>query len=71
MLLSMAAAMRVALKVVLVAMAIFTAQAMAPTRWLSAQLCSTEGWRAVPATRSSVQGAPVSATLTPQQFKSR
>jgi hypothetical protein len=59
------------LQAVLVAMAICTALAMAPTRRLSAQFCSTEGWRAVLATRSSVQGALVSATLTPQQFKSR
>lgn len=53
------------------AMAISTALAMAPTQWPSAQLSSTEAWRAVPATRSSVQGAPAIATLTPHQFKSR
>jgi hypothetical protein len=59
------------LQAVLVAMAICTTLVMAPTQRLSAQFCSTVGWHAVPATRSSVQGVPVNATLTPQQFKSR
>jgi hypothetical protein len=42
------------LQAVLVAMAICTALAIAPIRQVLAQFCSTEDWRAVLATRSSV-----------------